>query len=289
MSNRLITVILVNYNSGEALPLCLGDLAREALNSPLEIIVVDNASQDDSLPRAEAAHPRFLYLKNRLNLGFARACNQGIALAKGDFVMLLNPDTRVSAGALSTLRRYLSDHPEVGAVGPKILDPSGTVQLSARSSQGPAALLFHRYSLITRFSPNNALSRKYLLSDWDHDSEREVDWLSGAALMVRQEAVEAAGPLDGKFFLFHEDVDWCKRIREAGFKVSYCPQATIRHEIGISKDKSSFVLLRIRHRSMIRYVHKHFSGLGPLLVVPDLIIGLRFGLMSVLKLFRKRS
>ncbi len=289
MSKPLISVILVNYNSGQALLDCLDDLAREADRTPLEILVVDNASSDGSLEKVQKVHPGPAYLKNRANLGFARACNQALARAGGDFFMLLNPDTRVEEGALSALGGYLAGHPRVGALGPRILDPSGQVQLSARSSQGPTTLLFHRYSLLTRIFPGNALSRRYLLSDWDHESEREVDWLSGAALMVRREAVEAAGPLDGGFFLFHEDVDWCKRIKEAGFKVVYWPQATIFHEIGISKDKSSFVLLRIRHRSMIRFVHKHYRGLGPLLMVADLVIGLRFGLMSALKAFRKKS
>ncbi len=289
MSDPQISIIVVNYNAGEALTRCRHDLEQEALTTPLEVLVVDNASEDNSLVRALEACPNFRYLRNTRNIGFARACNQAIEKAKGRFIMLLNPDTRVIAGALPDLSRYLDEHPGTGAVGPKILDPKGTIQLSARSAQGPEALLFHRYSLMTRFFPGNVLSRRYLLSDWGHDSEREVDWLSGAALMVRREAIQAAGPLDEGFFLFHEDVDWCKRIREAGYKISYYPGAAIEHEIGISKDKSSFVLLRIRHRSMIRYVHKHYRGLGPFLIAADLVIGLRFGLMSALNLFRKTS
>ena len=289
MSRPLISLVLVNYNSGRALAEVLGDLAREAETTPLEVLVVDNASSDNSLALARGVFPGAVFIENRFNLGFARGCNLALARARGEFLMLLNPDTRVEQGALAALASFLTDHPGVGAVGPKILDPDGTTQLSARSAQGPEALLFHRYSLLTRFFPENPVSRRYLLSDWDHGSEREVDWLSGAALMVRREAYEAAGPLDGEFFLFHEDVDWCKRIREAEFGVVYCPRAVIRHEIGISKDKSSYDLLRYRHRSMIRYVHKHYRGLGPLLIAADLVIGLRFGLMSALRPFRKRT
>ncbi len=287
MNKPLVSVVLVNYNSGGALADILGDLAREA--GPLEVLVVDNASSDDSLERARKAHPEAKYIENSFNFGFARGCNMALSRARGRHLMLLNPDTRLEEGAIRTLAAFLEADPRVGAVGPKILDPAGTVQLSARSAQGPEALLFHRYSLLTRFFPDNPLSRRYLLSDWDHDSEREVDWLSGAALMVRREAYQAAGPLDEGFFLFHEDVDWCRRIGEAGYRIAYCPRAVILHEIGISKDKSSFDLLRYRHRSMIRYVHKHYRGLGPLLISADLIIGLRFGLMSALRLFRKKS
>ena len=287
MSAPLVSIVLVNYNSGGALKNCLDDLAREAGGQSLEVLVVDNASQDSSLETARSAHPGFVYLLNRVNVGFARACNQALALAKGRFLMLLNPDTRLKPGALAELAGYLEERPEVGAVGPKILDPQGTVQYSARSAQGPLALLFNRYSLLTRLWPDNPVSRRYLLSHWDHDSEREVDWLSGAALMVRREAVAAAGLMDEDFFLFHEDVDWCRRIQAAGFRIMFNPAAVVEHRIGISLDKGSIRLLAVRHRSMIHYVHKHHRGLGPLLLLADLAIGWRFGLLATGLLIRK--
>ena len=283
----LVSVIVVSYNPGPCLRLCLDDLQEEGLSSPLEVMVLDNASTDGVWEGVAQAHPWAIYHKNSCNLGFARACNQGLTAARGRYLMLLNPDTRLKPGALAELAGYLEERPEVGAVGPKILDPQGTVQYSARSAQGPLALLFNRYSLLTRLWPDNPVSRRYLLSHWDHDSEREVDWLSGAALMVRREAVAAAGLMDEDFFLFHEDVDWCRRIQAAGFRIMFNPAAVVEHRIGISLDKGSIRLLAVRHRSMIHYVHKHHRGLGPLLLLADLAIGWRFGLLATGLLIRK--
>ncbi|MBW1712041.1 MAG: glycosyltransferase family 2 protein, partial [Deltaproteobacteria bacterium] len=285
----LVSVVVVNHNSGPHLAACLDDLDRQRKSLGLEVLVIDNASQDQSLAQAQEAHPWAVFQANALNLGFARGCNQGLKEARGRFLMLLNPDTRLRDGALASLAEFLAARPEAGAAGPRILDPDGTVQYSARQSQGPLALLFNRYSLLTKLWPGNPVSRRYLLSDWDHSSEREVDWLSGAALMVRREAMEAAGLMDETFFLFHEDVDWCKRIQSAGFKILFWPQAEIIHHIGISQDKSSIRLLEVRHRSMIHYVHKHYRRLGPLLWPADLILGLRFGLLAALSLFRKKN
>lgn len=282
-----LTVIIVTYNSGPNPGRLLADLAREAEILDLEVMVIDNASTDGFHDTFRAEHPWARFRENACNLGFARACNQGLRQGRGRYLMLLNPDTRVKAGCLRAMVDYLDESPEVGAVGPKILNPDGTIQLSARSKQGPEAFLFNRYSLLTRLWPSNVCSRRYLLSDWDHDSVREVDWLSGAALMVRREAIERAGLMDERFFLFHEDVDWCQRIKAEGLKVVFYDRAEVFHEIGISKNKASLRLLQIRHRSMILYVHKYYRRWGPLLWLADLAIGLRFGLLAASNLFRK--
>jgi len=287
--NPEVSVVLVSYNCGRDLVVCLDDLAREAERIPLEAIVIDNCSADDSVQACRLNHPWVQLMVNRANLGFARAVNQGLRRARGRFLMLLNPDTRLVPGALSELAAFLGDHPSAGAVGPKILDPDGSVQLSARRSQTPLAFLFNRYSLLTQLWPGNPLSRRYLLSDWDHDSPREVDWLSAAALMVRREAIDRAGLMDEGFFLFQEDVDWCRRIGQAGFGVFFWPKARVVHAIGISKERFSPRLIEIRHRSMIHYVHKHYAGLGPLLWLADLAIALRFGLLAGLGMMRRRN
>ncbi len=283
----LISVILVNYNQAECLGECLSDLMKEAEQTPLEVMVIDNASTDGSPNEACRAHAWVNFRANPVNLGFARACNQGLREASGGYLMLLNPDTRLKPGALASLARFMAAHPQAGAVGPKILDPDGGVQYSARRVQGPGAFLFNRYSLLTRLWPTNPFSRRYLLSDWDHASPREVDWLSGAALMVRREVLDAVGLMDEAFFLFHEDVDFCQRIKAAGFKVMFCPEAEVIHAVGISKHKGSIRLLRIRHQSMIHYVHKHHRRLGPLLWLADLGIAWRFGLLALGALLRR--
>ena len=282
-----VSIVIVSHDSGASLPGLLADLERERELVELEVIVVDNASIDGGLQAAEEAHPWVRPLANRANLGFARASNQGLRLAAGRYLMILNPDIRLRPGSIKTLAGFMDQNPDLGAVGPRIVDPDGEVQYSARSAQGPANFLFNRYSLLTRLWPDNPVSRRYLLADWDHDTCRRVDWLSGAALMVRREVVERVGLLDEAFFLFHEDVDWCKRIGQGGFEIVFCPLAQVSHEIGISKERGSVRLIQIRHQSMIHYVHKHYRRLGPLLWLADLAIGLRFGWQAAMSLIRR--
>ncbi len=282
-----LSVVVVNYNAGPALEECLADLAAAAPAGGLEVLVVDNASRDGSLDQARRRHPWARFIASPVNRGFAAGCNLGLAAATGRHLMLLNPDTRLAPGCLEAMCRFLDTHPRAGALGPRVLDPDGRVQLSARGAPGPGAFLFHRYSLLTRLFPGNALSRRYLHSDWDHATTREVDWLSGAALMLSRPALAAAGPLDEGFFLFHEDVDLCLRVRQAGFTVVYHPGATVIHAIGISKEKADLRLLKARHRSMMRFVRKHHRRWGPLLWLADLAIAWRFGLLAAAAAFRK--
>lgn len=288
----LISVIIVAHNSGPDLALCLADLAKAGIGQSgyrLEVIVVDNDSTDGCLIAARPANPQAGIIESRVNRGFAGGVNLGLKAARGEFLMLLNPDTRLEPGALDILADYLAANPAVGAVGPKILDPDGTVQFSARGEQGAEAFLFNRYSLLTRLLPHNPVSRRYLGSDVDPDRTREAAWLSGAALMIPRRVLARVGPMDEGFFLFQEDVDWCKRIRAIGLKVVYLPTARIRHAIGISKRADSVRLLSIRHRSMIHYIHKHHGRLGPVLWLADLAIALRFGLKVAASLLRRKS
>lgn len=285
----LVSVIIVAHNSGPDLAACLADLNRARAEGPrpLEVLVIDNASTDGCLEAARRACPTARFIGNRVNLGFAGGVNQGLKVARGQHLMLLNPDTRLQAGALDAMADYLEHHPEAGAVGPRITDTDGGVQFSARGEQTPLAFLFNRYSLLTRLWPDNPVSRRYLGAEADYLHTRPAAWLSGAALMVPRRVLAVVGPMDDGFFLFHEDVDWCRRIRAIGLQVIYLPAARVEHAIGISKRSDSVRLLAIRHRSMIRYVHKHQRRFGPLLLLADLAIVLRFGLKAVSGLLRR--
>ena len=283
-----LTIVIVNYNAGPALIDCLDSLGREVDGGMnLEVRLVDNASTDGSLEQVKAGRPWVTVTANHYNFGFARAVNQALGQATGRYWMLLNPDTLVKPGSLPKLITFADARPTAGAIGPRIIDPDGQIQYSARTAQGPEAFLFNRYSLLTRLWPGNPISRRYLMSDWDHDQVREVDWLSGAALLIRPEAAAEAGLMDEGFFLFHEDVDWCMRIGAAGYGVVYYPGAEVVHHIGISKETESLKLLRIRHQSMIRYIHKHQRRWGPLLWPADLAIAGRFGLLAVRAAWRQ--
>lgn len=257
MPGPALSIAIVNYEKGPLLLACLDSVYKTAGALSLQVIVVDNASSDGIADLLGTAYPEVSVIRNTTNVGFARATNQALAVATGSAVLLLNPDTRVLDGALDVLMGYLAAHPEAGAVGPQMLGPDGTIQLSCRAYPGYATALFGRYAVLTRWFPRNAMSRQYLLSDWDHADTREVDWLSGACLMTRRVVLERVGGLDEAFFLFNEDVDWCRRVWHAGWKVVYVPEARVLHHIGASKDKVPSALVVARHRGMLHYYRKH--------------------------------
>jgi len=271
------SIIIVTYRTETQLGECLASLHRSLEGAALEVIVVDNST---TLLRADFPErfPWARFVENRSNLGFARASNQGLRLARGRHLLLLNPDTVVPTGAVGTLIRYLDEHPDVGAVGPRLLNMDGTLQYSCRRFPGWLTIFFGRYSILTRLLPQNAVSRRYLYLDWDHGSVADVDWLTGACLMVRREVVESVGFLDEGYFLFVEDMDWCRRIRDARWKIVYVPDATLMHHVGASRGPAPPRVVLARHRSMFRYLRKHFAAPWPLEALVGLGLLLRAGI-----------
>jgi GT2 family glycosyltransferase len=274
------TVVIVNYRTDALLEACLRSLEAVATER-VEVVVVDN-----SATLAPGGTPvRFPWARFRGtpgNVGFARACNLGIAEARGRHILLLNPDTIVHPGAVEVLGAHLDAHPDVGAVGPRLLDTDGSLQYSCRRFPGYATIFFGRYSLLTRLLPTNPISRDYLYLDWDHGSPREVDWLSGACLMVRREVIERVGGLDEGYFLFVEDMDWCRRMQDAGFRVVYLPGAVVTHHVGASRGPVSPRIVWARHRGMLRYVRKHFRPPWPLRAAVAAGLALRAGVQIVI-------
>ena len=253
------SVVVVNYRTDDLLADCLASLAKGTRDVSVEVVVVDNAATLAAGGFRER-FPAVRLLENRANVGFARAANQGIRAAAGRHVLCLNPDTLVHDGAVATMVAYLDAHPDVGAVGARLLESDGRLQYSCRRFPGYFTILFGRYAWLTRAFPGNAASRDYLYLDWDHASAREVDWLSGACLMVRRDVIARIGGFDAGFFLFVEDMDWCRRIRNAGWTIVYLPDAVVTHHIGVSRGPVPARLVWARHRGMLRYVRKHFGA-----------------------------
>jgi GT2 family glycosyltransferase len=204
-------------------------------------------------------YPWVSVIARATNGGLSRAVNDGVAASSGTYVIALNPDTRIEHDALTPLAAYLREHSDCGVVAPKLLDDDGTLQLSCRSFPGYTTALFGRYSLLTRFVPGNRYSRDYLLTHFDHASTRDVDWVSGAAMMFPRVVWDRLGGWDAGFFMFNEDVDFCKRVRDAGMRVVYLPEAVVYHEIGVSKRAPARIVVE-RHKSMWRYYRKHMHG-----------------------------
>jgi hypothetical protein len=265
-----VSVVIVSYNTKEQLRRCLNSLQRHTIDVDAEIIVVDNHSQDGSAAMVLQEFPGVRVIRSRRNVGLARATNVGIAAARGEFVLWLNPDCELREPILGRMVAYMRAHPDIGALGPRIVDPDGTLQLSCRRFPGFSTAVFNRYSLLTRVWPGNPFSSHYLMTDWDHATVREVDWVSGACMLLPRWLLLELDGLDEAFFMYIEDVDLCYRIREVGLKVVYFPVVTVVHEIGASTRTAPLRMVWERHRSMWHYYRKHLAGNTPI----DALVGL---------------
>jgi len=222
-----VSAIVVSYQTPELLRRCLELLTRERGQREIEILVVENHSGDAS-PEVARSFPGVRLLETGRNLGFAGGVNRGLELAKGRFLLVLNPDVEITPGAIDTLVDHLERHPEAGVAAPKLLNSDGSLQYSCRRDYTFLTVLLRR-TFLGRLFPNAAALRHHLMQDFDHEEVRAVDWVSGAAMMVRAEAIADVGPMDERYFLYFEDVDWCTRMRARGWKVEYVPQAVMTH------------------------------------------------------------
>jgi hypothetical protein len=276
-----LSVVLVYYKTRDHLLDCLDALRADFGALSAEVVVIDNDSRDGIAAVLRERFGDVRLFTNDDNLGYARAVNQGVAATTGEFVLVMNPDCTVRAGALAALVSHLRAHPRTGIAGPRILNPDGSLEYSARSFPDHLTFLFNRYSLLTRLFPRNPFSRRYMLTDWDHASVREVDWLSGACLMVRREAIQDVGGMDEAFFMFNEDVDWCRRMRQRRWAVTYVPDAIAVHHIGASRGRVAPRVIYGRHLGMIHYFHKHHPANPVVTALADGLILLRAGVMIV--------
>jgi|SRR3989344_5066663 len=258
-----LSIILVNHNAKDLTLECINSIIEKTTIS-FEIILVDNASTDNTVLSIRSRYPKVNVISNRQNLGFAHANNQGIAIARGRYILLLNNDTILKNNALDKMTDYLANNSDVGAVTCKLFEADGkTLQRNCRTFPTPLGTMFGRASLLTKLFPNNRWSTGNLLSDWDYNSIREIDWASGAALMVRRSVIDQVGVLDDKnFFIYWEDTDWCKRIHDAGWKINFIPDAEIIHLTGRGggrRNRSlSNRLIYQMHRSAFNYFRKHY-------------------------------
>jgi GT2 family glycosyltransferase len=256
MPDLELSITICSWNTQEDLRACLCSLEALQDEAAFEVIVIDNNSEDGSPDMVAQKFPWVRLERMYQNLGFTGGHNYALGLRKAGHAFLLNSDTIVHPGAIRTLLDYAAEHPEAGIVGPKLLNPDGTLQFSCRRFPNPMAALF-RNTPIGKLFPNNRFTRDYLMQDWPHDQPREVDWVSGAAFLVRKEVMDKIGLMDPEYFMFCEDVDWCWRAWRAGFKVVYYPHSVITHAIGRSTDKAPNRMIGRFHKSMFRFYRKN--------------------------------
>ena len=216
--------------------------------------MVDNASTDGSADGLRARDPEALVIANAENVGFARACNQGWRASRAPHVFFLNPDAEVRPGAVETLARLLEGRPAVGAAGPRTRGSDGTIQVSTGPDLTPLAELRQR-RLVRGVARHEA--RALAQAEALHAREHEPAWVSGSCLAARRTALEAVGSLDERFFLYEEDADLCRRLREAGWGVVFTPEAEVKHHLGRSMSKAPRRARLEYHRSHRLYYAKH--------------------------------
>lgn len=258
----------MSWNARDDLRTCLASLPAAAPRHRLETIVVDNASSDGSAEMVAREFPQVCLIRSQTNEGFSGGTNRALAGMDAPYALLLNSDAAPHPGALSALLDFADATADAGIIGPKVVNPDGSLQYSCRRFPTFAAGLF-RNVYLGRLFPGNKPAADYLMQDFDHASVREVDWVSGCALLIRRTCLEAIGPLDAQtFFMYCEDIDWCLRARKADWRVVYFPHALVTHVIGRSSDKAAERMIIAHHRSMWRFYQKHRAVFAPQVPLP---------------------
>lgn len=251
-----VSVVIVTHNSRSVLEPCLESLKKNSLFGRCEVIIVDNASSDGTLDLVRERYPWVDLSEGERNAGFSVAVNIGIRRARGRYILILNPDTIVRERSIEMLVRFIEETPDAGIVAPKLVYEDGNLQYSCRRFYNWKVLLLRRTILGRLFKGSKVIS-EHLMMDYDHAQARRVDWVIGACMLVRREAIESVGLLDERFFLYFEDVDWCYRMKQKGWSVYYDPDATVVHTY--ARESAQSVLNRsfVAHlSSLVRYYEK---------------------------------
>ncbi|MCD6471377.1 glycosyltransferase family 2 protein [bacterium] len=225
----MISIIIVNYNQKNFLEECLKSIKEANISINYEIIIIDNHSKDDSLNflgKLDQANVRVIF--NPENFGFSYAVNQGIRISRGEYLLILNPDIIVLPKSVENLYQFMEKNQKVGIAGPKLINPDKTLQFSC--FRFPKFYIpFLRRSFLGKIFFFKKVLQNYLLADYNHKEPKEVDWLLGAALFVRKKALKDVGLMDERYFLYFEDVDWCRRFHLKGWQVFYYPKSKMIH------------------------------------------------------------
>jgi GT2 family glycosyltransferase len=253
-----LSILIVNYNTRELTLNCLRSVLESDTSYEFEVIVIDNSSKDDSVEQIQRHFPQVQLIANDQNVGFAKANNQGINIAKGRYILLLNSDTIVQKDTLETMLRFMDEHPQVGAGGCKVVLPDGSLDKACkRGFPTPSASCYYAFGIAKLF-PGHPRFNQYQLSHLDPDDEYPVDCLVGAFMLVRREAIEQVGLLDEEFFMYGEDIDWCYRMKQAGWQIYYYPRTQIIHYKGASSRRKPLKIIYEFHRAMILFHRKHY-------------------------------
>lgn len=276
MKNVVLSIVIVHYRTRELTLQCLRSIMEFRPRVPHEVVLIDNGSGDGIMNAVADEFPEIQFIEAGRNDGFSRANNLAIFNTHGRYVLLLNSDTKLIEPVFDRLVQYMDANPAVGCVGPQHVDGSGKHQVSYGKFP----------NLFTEFL-RKIVDYQIALNDWDIrgylkefcSGEREVDWLSGSCLLVRREALYQTGLFDESYFMYFEDIDLCKRVRDRGWKVVFCPQGKLIHYSGQSVKQNILAGLVAYRQSQIYFARKHYGRRGDYLV--RLFLLLKFGLIGL--------
>lgn len=252
-----LSIIIVNWNTKDILSDCLRSIYKETKDIKFETIVIDNNSSDNSVGMIKQNFPQVLLIENKDNKGFAAANNQGINIAKGKYLLLLNSDTIILDNALKKAYEFATSNQNADVIGCKILNKDRTLQPSC--SMFPS--LLNRFLMLTylyKIFPKSKFFGRAQMTWFNYDRKIEVDVISGCFMVINRKAIDRVGPMDEDFFMYSEEVDWCWRFKKSGYKIVFTPEAQIIHLGGASAIKHGAQRAQIKDRSTIRFMLKHW-------------------------------
>lgn len=261
-----LSIVIVNYNTKQLTMDAVHSVYQSKISYTYEILLVDNNSSDGSVELFHQELPNVTVIENTKNVGFSRANNQAITIAKGSYILLLNSDTIVQEDTLQVMVNFMDSHPKIGASGCKVVLPDGSLDKACRRGFPTPQASFYHFLGLSKLFPNNTRFNQYQLGHLDPDKDYPVDCLVGAFMLLRREVIEQVGLLDEMFFMYGEDIDWCYRIKEVGWDIYYYPYTSIIHYKGASSRRKPMKIIYEFHRAMILFHRKHFSRKYPLVV-----------------------
>ncbi len=256
-----LSIVIVTWNSQEFIRNCLDSIFLSQVNFSSEVIVVDNNSSDETAKTVEQLYPQVNLIQNKKNSGYAKGNNQGIEESRGEYILLLNPDTQVLEDSLSLMYRFMEENPNTGALGPKLLNPDKTVQPSCREFPTFSTLIWE-FSGLSRLFPKSPIFGRWRMGYFDFDRQRETDQPMASCLMLRRAALEDVGIFDEDFAMFFNDVDLCYRIKKGGWKIYFYPEARVVHHKGGSTRKAKARMIWLSHWAFYKFFKKHKTGLA---------------------------
>lgn len=271
-----LSILIVSWNTRELLRACLERLGAEIIDDiacgQAEVFLVDNASADGSAAMVADSFAWVRLIANDSNRGFAAANNQALRQSSGRDILLLNPDTEVRPGSIKTLLQFLDDHHRCGVVAPQLLNTDQTIQRSCRAFPTFAGMVYELLGL-SRLFPHNKTFGHYKMLDFDHDVCRQVDQPEGACLLIRRQVIEQVGELDEGYWMLFEEVDWCYRIKQAGWEIWFEPASQVVHHYGQSIKQVKPRMILSSHRGLYRFWSKHYKN-GRAYLAPLVYLGL---------------